>query len=196
MVTELAIATNPIHPQTTKRSISLEKFLDNYTNREDPFKYEWHKGSVEKKARTMNRDQFSIIRKLCYTIFMQTAAFKQGGMVMAEVDMFLETVQRTRRTDIAYLTPALVEKAPDGKPSVCPFVIEIISKNDQINEVNEKIIEYFANGVEVVWVILPKIKKVEVYTSVKTMTICFGEDICTAAPVLPDFKVSVNDLLS
>jgi Uma2 family endonuclease len=76
------------------------------------------------------------------------------------------------------------------------LLLKSSQKNDQINEVNEKVIEYFANGIEVVWVILPRVKKVEVYTSVKNMTICFGDDICSAAPVLPDFTISVNELFA
>jgi hypothetical protein len=123
-----SLTTKPLQTNGTKRYVPLEKFIDRFSNREDPFKYEWNNGIVEKKARTMNRDQFSIFRKLCYSVFMQTFAFKQGGMIMAEVDMFLSSVNRTRRTDIAYLTPELVRLADDGKPRICPFVIEIISK--------------------------------------------------------------------
>ena len=49
----------PARPRASKpRLVSLERFFENYTDREDPFKYEWNKGVVEKKPRTMNRDQF------------------------------------------------------------------------------------------------------------------------------------------
>ena len=59
-------------PSPIKRLISLEKFLEKYSNREDPFKYEWNKGIVEKKERTMNRNQFAIYRKLL-KLFCKTA---------------------------------------------------------------------------------------------------------------------------
>jgi Uma2 family endonuclease len=183
------VKTSPV-----KRYITLEKFLDRYTNREDPYKYEWHKGIVEKKSRTMNRNQFLIIRAL-QNLFDKTLAKKQSGLITTEVDMYLPTVERTRRTDLAFLPSKLIEESRDGLPSICPFVIEVISKNDKINEVEEKIIEYFDNGVQVVWVIFPKVKKVEVYTSIRDVKICFGEDICTATPVMPDFTISVNDIL-
>ncbi len=178
----------------TKRQITLEKFLERYTNKEDSFKYEWNKGFIEKKNRTMNRNQFLIIRAL-QLLFDKTQAKKEGGLITPEVDMYLPTVDRTRRTDLAFLTAEQMENSIDGMPTVCPFAIEVISKNDQINEVEEKIIEYFENGVQVVWVIFPKVKKVQVYTSIRDVKICFDEDICSAAPVMPDFNISVNGIL-
>ena len=84
----------------------------------------------------------------------------------------------------------------DGAPSVCAFVAEVISKNDQINEVAEKLKEYFANGVQVVWIIFPQLQKVEVWRSVRDVTICFDDDVCNATPVLDDFQVTVNELFA
>lgn len=189
-----AATLSKANPNAGKRLITLEKFLERYTNREDPFKYEWNNGIIEKKNRTMNRNQFLIIRAL-QNLFDTTFAKKEGGIITTEVDMFLPSVNRTRRTDLAYLSKQQMEESLDGFPSVCAFAIEVISKNDQINEVEEKIIEYFDNGVQVVWVIFPKVKKVEVYTSIRDIKICFGDDICSAMPVMPDFNISVNDIL-
>lgn len=181
--------------QPYKRLISLDTFLDQYSDREDPFKYEWNNGVVEKKERTMNRNQFTIYQKLL-KLFYKTQTFAQDGIIMSEVDMYLRTVNRTRRTDIAFLTGNQTIASMDGKPTVCPFVIEVISKNDQVNDVEDKIIEYFENGVQVVWVIIPKVKKVEVYTSVEDVKICFGDSLCSAMPFMADFNISVNDLFA
>ena len=112
-----------------KRLITLERFLERYTNREDSFKYEWNKGIIEKRDRTMNRNQFLIYRTL-QNLFIKTGVFKKGGIFISEVDMYLPTVERTRRTDIAVLTGELMEESRNGNPTVCPFVIEIISKNE------------------------------------------------------------------
>lgn len=198
-----ATATLPMPPQTAapkltasgKRTISLENFLARYTNREDPFKYEWNNGIIEKKERTMNRDQTILLQNLM-RLFARTKAYAAMGELINEVDMYMATANRTRRADIVYMTPQQIKESRNGEPTVCPFVIEVVSKNDQANEVEDKLIEYFANGVEVVWVIFPKIKKVEVYRSRKDITICFDDDICSAAPVLPDFEISVNALFA
>ncbi|MEZ4905807.1 MAG: hypothetical protein R2822_30600 [Spirosomataceae bacterium] len=49
---------------------------------------------------------------------------------------------------------------------------------------------------QVVWPIYPENQVVYVYTSRKSVKICTDTDICSAAPVLPDFEISVNELFS
>ncbi len=181
--------------EKAKRFITLEKFIERYTNREDPFKYEWNNGTVEKKPKTINRDQTKILQKLM-RLFAKTKAYANGGELINEVDMFMKSANRTRRPDIVYMTAQQIADSESGELTACPFVIEVISKNDQINNIGEKMIEYFDNGVEAVWVIFPKLKKVEVHTSIKKVSICFGSDICSAMPVLPDFTISVNELFA
>ena len=179
----------------TKRQVSLESFVARYTNREDPYKYEWNNGIVEKKPRTMNRDQLRILQKLM-RLFTGTKAYKAMGELLSEVDMFMTSVNRTRRPDIVFMDGMQMKNAPNGELRVCTFVAEVISKNDQINEVEEKLAEYFDNGVQVVWVIFPKLKQVKVYHSIRDIQVCLGDDVCSAAPVLPDFSISVNDIFA
>jgi Uma2 family endonuclease len=136
-----------------------------------------------------------LLQRLLRT-FERTSGYAQQGLLMTEVDMFLPCHNRTRRPDIAYLTSEQMAHSHNGELTVCPFVVEIVSKNDKTNEVDQKLIEYFANGVEVVWLIFPQVKKVEVYRSLRDVTICYEADVCSAAPVLPDFSISVNELLA
>lgn len=186
----------PTSPSTSESGfISLTDFLVEYANREDPYKYEWNGGVVEQKPRTMNRDQLFIFQNLV-ELLMKVTKPSMRGLLACEVDMFLPFANRTRRPDIAYLTGEQMRASRDGKPTVCSFVIEVVSKNDQANEVEEKKAEYFDNGVQVLWVIFPTLKKVEVYRSVKDVTICLNEDICAANPVLPDFEISVKELFA
>jgi Uma2 family endonuclease len=173
--------------------VALQDFLLNYANREDPYKYEWNGGIIEKKPRTMTRDQLYLLQKLS-RLFHSTKAFAEMGELTSEVDMFLPLANRTRRPDIAYLSGEQMQASKDGRPTVCSFVIEIISRNDQVNNLEEKKAEYFANGVQVLWIIFPQMQKVEVYRSIKEVNICTGNDRCSAAPVLPDFEISVHDL--
>lgn len=187
-------ASEPLE-KANPRLISLQTFLERYSNREEPYKYEWNKGVVEKKPRTMNRDQFLLLQKLM-RLFSQTKEYAAKGELIAEVDMYLPSAERTRRADIACLSGEQMRASRNGEPTVCSFVIEVISKNDQVNDLEDKKIEYFANGVQVLWVIFPHSKKVEVYRSPKDVNICFGDDRCTAAPVLPDFEISVNELFA
>lgn len=76
------------------------------------------------------------------------------------------------------------------------FVIEILSETDQAYRIEEKIAEYFRAGVQVIWTINPEQEVIYVYTSRKHVTICLKDDICSAAPVLPDFTIDVDTLFA
>ena len=114
---------------------------------------------------------------------------------MAEPDVMLTAFQM-RRPDIAYFTREQVQIGRRGEDVIPAFVIEILSETDQAYRIEEKIAEYFKAGVQVIWNINPEQEVVYVYTSRRHVTICLEEDICSAAPVLPDFTISVNTLFA
>ncbi|TAG58895.1 MAG: Uma2 family endonuclease, partial [Runella slithyformis] len=99
-----------------------------------------------------------------------------------------------RRPDMAFFTDEQINSENDEL--IPEFYIKVISPNDQIKDVKKKIKEYFKNGVRVVWVVLPEEDMVEVYTSVRDIKVCMEQDICSAAPVLDDFQISVEELLA
>jgi Uma2 family endonuclease len=183
-----AIAPQPKSIKKTPRILTLAQFHRLYDNREDDYKYEWHNGIVEKTPRTMNRSQLFIVQNLS-RFFMKTNAFKAFGELEREVKMFLPAANRSRIADMAYLDAEKIKEKDDITPSISPFVIEVISKNDTAEEIKEKLEEYFADGVQVVWHIYPNREVIEVYTSPEKVKICKGETICSAAPVLLDFEV-------
>lgn len=114
---------------------------------------------------------------------------------MAEPDVMLTAIQM-RRPDIAYFTDEQVEQGRQGEDVIPAFVVEVLSETDQAYKVEEKLTEYFKAGVQVVWNIIPEQEVVYVYTSRKHVTICLEDDICSAAPVLADFQLSVNTLFA
>jgi len=141
----------------------------------------------------MHRDQFFIFQNLLKR-YILLPDFAQGGALICEVDMFISSIGCTRRADIARLSPAQMAVSRAGGLRICAFVIEVVSKNDQIVEMNEKLQEYFDNGVQVVWVVFPRLGKVEVHRSKREVTYCFEHDRCSAAPALPDLEITVSSL--
>ena len=82
----------------------------------------------------------------------------------------------------------------EGYYEVIPdLVVEVISPNDTFHEISEKIAEYLAAGVRLVWVLNPKRRSVIVYPGGHTLT---EEDILTGGDVLPGFSVSISRLFS
>ena len=185
-----------IHQQpiisTEKKIISWNEFKKRYLSREDAFKYEWVNGIAVKTRRSMDKSQFFIYENLL-EIFDQLRFDKRiNGRLISEGDTFF--AGNHRRPDIAYFTHEQIRAAKEGHNIVPLFVIEVISTNDQMNLVHEKMEDYRNAEVPVVWHILPKRKEVHVYLYGKNMTICKGEEVCSAAPVLPDFNITVNQV--
>lgn len=178
--------------QENKSVAQLPRTLEEFTQWEpnDGFKYEWNDGELIKFT-GMNKNQLYIYDILNLR-FIQ-AAYYQSGTLVAEQDVLLSGIQ-LRRPDIAYFTREQIKNTKNGEDEIPPFLIEIILGSDNINSVEEKLTEYFKAGVKVVWNIFPEHKMVYVYTSRKEVKICMENDICSAQPVLEDFKISVDDL--
>ena len=169
---------------------TLAEFLD--WEPTDGYKYEWNDGELIKFI-GMKQQQWYV-----YDI-LQNLFFEKGfvklGTLMAEPDVMLTGIQM-RRPDIAYFTREQIKKGRKNEDMVPEFVIEVISSNDQINPVRKKLSEYFKNGVKVAWLVYPDEQEVEVYTAYKEVKICTGTDVCSAAPVLPEFEISVADIFA
>jgi Uma2 family endonuclease len=170
------------------RRISLATFLKKYREGGNGVKYEFNNGVIEKTG-SFKRNEIYIYGNLL-NFFKHTKAFSEGAIIVSEVETWTSDTQ-FRKPDISYWTE---EQQNDEIESVPLFAIEVISKNDLINVVNNKVLEYFKSGVKVLWHIFPEQRMVYVYTSPSQVKVCFENDICSAAPVLMDFEMSVNGI--
>jgi Uma2 family endonuclease len=176
----------------TKELIQLPKTMEEFLQFEpnDGFKYEWNDGELIKFT-GMNKTQLYIYGLLARLF--SRKGYYENGVLVAEQQVQLSGIQM-RIPDIAYFTLDQEKNTKLGVDEIPEFVIEVISGNDNINKVEEKIVEYYKAGVKVVWLIMPDYKAVHVYTSRKNVMICLETDICSAKPVLDDFEISVNDI--
>jgi hypothetical protein len=67
----------------------------------------------------------------------------------------------------------------------------VISDNDIVDNLLDKLKDYHDANVEVIWLISPKLGQVHVYAGSEP-AICTGAMICSAAPALPGFEMSAN----
>ncbi len=169
---------------------TMAEFADWEPN--DGFKYEWNNGELIKFI-GMKQQQWYVYEML-NTLFIEKGYYKLGTL-MAEPDVMLTGIQM-RRPDIAYFTKEQIRQGKTNQEYIIPaFVIEVISTNDQIIPVRNKLNEYFKAGVSVVWLVFADEQAVEIYTSRRDVKICLENDICSASPVLPEFEISVSELL-
>jgi Uma2 family endonuclease len=191
-VTAIQEKTSTVDQAKQGGGISWEEFEKEYLSREDQYKYEWVNGMVEITERSMNQYQFYILKNLRRFFESLRAIGKYAGELEPEFDtFFLEKIHR--RPDIAYFTEDQIARMAYGGNGVPAFLIEIILTNDAANLVQQKMKNYRDAGVSVIWQIYPELQEVHVYHG-EGSTICSGEKICSAAPALPDFALSANDI--
>jgi Uma2 family endonuclease len=177
--------------QAKPKTITWETFQNRYLSREDGYTYEWVKGEVVKTKRSMDYKQMFIVKNLTKFFYNLVSKGTLEGYLTNEVDTFFDGSHR--RPDMCYLTEAQMEGTKFDIIPVPTFVIEVISNNDKMKRAQEKLLDYWKADVQVIWHIFPDLEMVHVYHG-KNMTVFMGDEICSAAPVLPEFAMSVSDI--
>ena len=180
-----------------ENKIQFPKTFDEFTEWDycDGFKYEWFEDSLIKFEGM--KMKYIFIYSVLMDCFVEKG-YHHKGVLISKPEIILSQSQ-LRRPDIAYLTDVQVYQGREGIDIIPEFVIEIISGEDKLVDVENKLIEYFKAGaggvpLKVVWHIIPAQEVVYVYTSRSEVKICFDKDICSAKPVLEDFEISVEDI--
>lgn len=173
-------------PMTRQRFLSW--------NPDDGFLYEFENG-LAIPTDGMKKEERYLIRNV-QKAFQKTKAFQENGYLFEENDVWL-SVNQKRIPDMAFFTDAQIKesKTPTSEP-IPSFVIEIISPSDKVKPVEQKVIEYFDAGVQVVWHIHPALRMVRVFTSARQNVTCFENDEFGAAPAIPDLHITVAELFS
>lgn len=102
-----------------------------------------------------------------------------------------------RMPDVAFVTSARIpaDGAPTSKWEIPPdLAIEVISPNDVWEKVNDKVREYFAAGVQQVWLVSQKAEEVTVYDSPTQIRVVTAAEDLTSETLLPGFRCHVADL--
>jgi Uma2 family endonuclease len=105
---------------------------------------------------------------------------------------------RVRRADVSFIgTDHLpsVEQRSQGYVTIPPdLAVEIVSPNDRVSELDEKIDEYLRAGVRLIWIINPETQKVQVWRRDGSVIPLRAEDELSGEDVVPDFRCKVGDL--
>ena len=121
-----------------------------------------------------------------------------GDVVSGEVGIYIRRDPDTvRAADILYIsTERLAGRAPVGYLEVAPeLVVEILSPDKRRGAVEEKLKDYFAVGVDLVWVVDPEERYVLAYRGSLFEVERFEEgDLLMDEENLPGFSLAVADL--
>lgn len=154
-------------------------------------------GRVRRKA--MGTESGSISALVAYCLLTVVRPGRLGAVVDSEgmYRCFPSRPNRVRKPDVSFI---LQERLPNGRvpKGVTPFrpdiAVEVVSPNDTYDELDEKVADYLAAGVPLIWVVSPVTRTVLVYHADGAVRRLAHTDHLTADPVLAGFRVPVADL--
>ncbi len=133
--------------------------------------------------------------------FLSNFADEKVGHVVSEVLFhFPEPINRDRRPDVALVSYQRwaknwqIPSTGNGWDVVPNLATEVVSPNDKVEEVEEKIAEYFQAGVQLVWVVLPMRKKIYVHSSRTQVSMLSKNDTLDGGTVVPGFHLALAEL--
>lgn len=121
-----------------------------------------------------------------------------GWVLSGEVGLYTRYEPDTvRGVDVIFISRQRLA-APKGKAlQVAPeLVVEIISPNDRWSELRSKIAEYFAIGVERVWVVEPEKKQLLVYRTPTDFTQLTEQETARGEGILEGFALPLQELFA
>jgi Uma2 family endonuclease len=128
---------------------------------------------------------------------------KKLGYVVHEVLFELPLVERTRsrRPDLAFVSFARwpenrrLPDRGDAWPVVPDLAIELLSPNDEVDDLLDKLEEYFEAGVRQAWVVHPRRRVVYVFNAVADVHGLREPAEIDGGEILPGIRVPVSAML-
>jgi Uma2 family endonuclease len=124
---------------------------------------------------------------------------KLGQILTGEVGIYTRRNPDTvRAADVTFISNQRLARAQaEGYLDVAPeLVVEIMSPGNTWSEVQEKLAEYFAVGVLMVWVVDPQLEQIHVYRSLEQVKLLGKQDALMGEDVLPGFQVALAEIFT
>ena len=110
---------------------------------------------------------------------------------------FTDDPNRVRKPDVSYVRFDRLAGLPEGNLRLAPEIAaEVVSSAETYCEIEDKVDEYLAAGVKLVWVVNPPNRSIRVHRPDGTVTDLRQADDLTGEDVLPGFRCPVAELFS
>lgn len=122
------------------------------------------------------------------------------GLAAVEVLFRMAAHLPARRPDIAFVafdrwgTSPPLEDDPSPWEVVPNLAVEVVSPTNLAEEMEDRILEYLAAGVQLVWVVYPHHRRIYVYESPTRVCILTENDELDGGEVLPGYRQSIGAL--
>ena len=115
----------------------------------------------------------------------------------ASYQCFPDSPDKVRKPDVSFIRFGRLpdERLPVGHCLIAPdLAVEVVSPNDLVYEVEDKVEEYLNAGVRLVWVIHPNVRTVWTYRLDRSFAGLRESDLLSGEGVIPGFECIVRDL--
>jgi Uma2 family endonuclease len=120
------------------------------------------------------------------------------GKVLAPDGMLRLVPGLMRAPDASFIARGRLkryERGGERYPSIGPdLAVEVISKSNTRAEIARKLVEYFAAGTRMAWVVDPKTETVRVHQAPRKFVVVGSGDVLDGGDVIPGLLIPVKDL--
>jgi Uma2 family endonuclease len=127
---------------------------------------------------------------------------KLGHVLVADASYqcYPDAPKKVRKPDVSVVRYGRLqgERVPKGHVPIAPdLVVEVVSPRDLAEQIEVKVLEYLAAGVQLVWVVYPSSRRVWVRRPATAVagpaTELTGEDTISGEDVIPGFSCKVSE---
>ncbi len=179
---------------TTMRPMTAEELA---LVRDDGYQYELARGELRRLPYAGFRAS-NIAARIAVRIGAYSDAQGLGEVTGADGGYVLERGPDTvRAPDVAFVR---AERVPKGEArrrfaALAPdLAVEVVSPSDRMDDVEEKVEQYLALGVPLVWVFDPEPRTVAVRRAGRAPLVLGDGDVLDGEDVLPGFRLPVSDV--
>lgn len=151
------------------------------------------KGRVQKMSITGVKHGF-VVGKIYFYLTVFVNSKRLGWVLTGDVGIYTKFQPDTvRGADVVFISKKrLPELHDEGFLEIAPeLIVEVLSPNDKRKNINDKIKEYLAIGVQWVWVVDPRSRTLQVYSPDRDVQTLTDADTLQGTGILEGFSLNI-----
>jgi Uma2 family endonuclease len=162
---------------------------------DDGFVYELIKGELIKVSPPPGHEHGLVAMNIAGPLYEYAKKHQLGNVYAAETGYLIEqNPDSVRAADVSFIRRERIENAGriKGYWSGAPdLAVEVISPSDTVGRIEGKVRQWLESGVNLLWIVSPKMRSVTIYRSLTDVVVLTEKDRLDGSDVIPGFEISV-----